>query len=230
MSQTYALAWPIERARDVSRNGVNRPVRVRAPRHEPYLDLPVRDRVELGCGPNKLHRDAIGIDVLAYDGVDIVGTLPEALGEVATESTDVIYSQHFLEHTDDLGRLLEEAARILRPGGRFIAVVPHFSNPHYYSDPTHRTAFGLYSMSYYAVDRIHRRSVPSYVLDEDALQFRLVSADLRFDRSMRRPLSFVVARGAEWSTRRWVRAREYFEYRLPWMLPCMEIRFELERR
>src|SRR6185312_2948084 len=42
---------------------------------------------------------------------------------------------------------------VLEPGGEFRAVVPHFSNLHFYSDPTHRTFFGLYTFSYLSVRR-----------------------------------------------------------------------------
>ena len=40
--------------------------------------------------------------------------------------------------------------------------MPHFSNPYFYSDPTHRDAFGWYTFSHLANDEILRRQVPNY--------------------------------------------------------------------
>lgn len=200
----------------------------RAARDEPYMRLPADRRLELGCGSRKLHTEAVGVDALPLDGVDIVGRVPGVLDRFADASFDVIYSSHFLEHVDDVGLVMDEAARLLRTGGRFIAVVPHFSNPYFYSDPTHRSPFGLYTMSYFAVDRLHRRQVPNYVANDREVRFRIIECQLRFNRSLRRPLTYLVGRLLEFGCRRSRRFREFYEARLAWLAPCDEIRFELE--
>jgi hypothetical protein len=41
-----------------------------------------------------------------------------------------------------------QIAKDLEQGELIEIIVPHFSNPHYYSDPTHVRFFGLYTMSY----------------------------------------------------------------------------------
>ena len=105
--------------------------------------------VELGCGARKRDPASIGIDVLDYEGVDLVGDVFDALAMFPDASVARVYSSHFAEHVDDVSRLLTELARVSAPGARLTIVVPHFSNPFYYSDPTHRTAFGLYTMAYY---------------------------------------------------------------------------------
>ncbi len=165
---------------------------------------------------------------MALDGVDVVGQIPEVLSSLEDRSYDIVFSNHFLEHVDDLARVLAECARLLKPGGRFIAVVPHFSNPYFYSDPTHKTPFGLYSMSYFALDGIHRRRVPRYVVDQQEVRYRLVNAELRFNRSLRQPVGYVVGRIFETLARSSRGFREFYERRLAWLFPCDEIRFELE--
>lgn len=40
--------------------------------------------------------------------------------------------------------------------------MPHFRNPYYFSDPTHKTFFGLYTFDYLTKDRFFRRKVPNY--------------------------------------------------------------------
>jgi SAM-dependent methyltransferase len=54
----------------------------------------------------------------------LAAVLPNFFDVRPDSSADSIYSANVLEHVpDDLG-LLEHAARVLRPGGRFVAVVP----------------------------------------------------------------------------------------------------------
>jgi ubiquinone/menaquinone biosynthesis C-methylase UbiE len=50
---------------------------------------------------------------------DVVDGLPFADGEV-----DVLTSSSVLEHLPDIGRFLDEAARVLRPGGAMVHILP----------------------------------------------------------------------------------------------------------
>lgn len=53
--------------------------------------------------------------------------------QVPDESLDVVFTSNFLEHLADkaaLGRVLDEAARCLRPGGRIIALGPNIKYLH----------------------------------------------------------------------------------------------------
>jgi ubiquinone/menaquinone biosynthesis C-methylase UbiE len=81
------------------------------------------------------------------DAVDIVGDALQVLKKVPDNAVSKITSYHFLEHVDNLGILLEEIARVLKQDGTLVSVVPHFSNPFFYSDPTHKNFFGLYTFS-----------------------------------------------------------------------------------
>src|SRR5262249_53379754 len=61
--------------------------------------------------------------------------------------------------------LLAEVHRICRPGARLEIIVPHFSNPYGYSDPTHVRFFGLYSFFYFCDPHDQpRRKVPAFYL------------------------------------------------------------------
>ena len=46
-------------------------------------------------------------------------------------------------YLEQQARVIAESVRVLKRGGTFVAVVPHHSNPLYYSDPTHRAFFGF---------------------------------------------------------------------------------------
>ena len=121
--------------------------------------------IELGCGPLKRHAGSIAIDILDGEHVDVVGDALDVLRALPAGCAKLVSSSHFLEHLHDAGPILDEMSRVLGPGGEIEIVVPHFANPYFHSDPTHRNGlgFGLYTMSYFARDPLLRRQVPGYV-------------------------------------------------------------------
>lgn len=183
--------------------------------------------LELGCGPRKRIPGSIGIDMRAYDGVDVVGDVLDVLGAIPAASVDVVHSSHVLEHLDGLAELMRELRRIVKPGGRVITLVPHFSNPYYYSDYTHRRQFGLYSFSYLARDPLFHRRVPHYdgepgfVLVDVRLGFK-AAPPMYLRHAFRRALGVLVN-----ATRL---TQEWYEAGWCWLFPCYEIEFVVERR
>lgn len=47
------------------------------------------------------------------------------LGDVASTSCDVVLAAHTIEHVDDVGRLLRQVHRILKPGYPLVISMPH---------------------------------------------------------------------------------------------------------
>lgn len=176
--------------------------------------------VEIGCGAQKEHEDSIAIDLIEYRNVELVGAVDEVLPLFPSESVDEIYSRHFLEHVENPQAILCLAAQALRPGGRLEITVPHFSNPYFWSDPTHRRPFGLYSFCYFAESALFRRSVPKYAIIRD---LRLVDVQLGF-RSVR-PfyLRHVLRRifGGVVNMSRF--AQEFYEDALSNLISCYEV-------
>ena len=155
------------------------------------------------------------------------GILFEVLAAFPPASVDRVASFHFLEHVDDLPRLLVELARVLKPEGELYVVTPHFSNPYYYSDYTHRRFFGLYTFAYLSESRLFAREVPRYGLEP---RFELVDVTLGFKSA--RPFyvryAFKRAVGVVVNASRWT--KEFWEENLCWLLPCYEIAYRLRRR
>jgi ubiquinone/menaquinone biosynthesis C-methylase UbiE len=121
--------------------------------------------LELGCG-TATHPGRVGIDRLDMPGVDIVADLNERLAFLPDSSVDAIHSRSLFEHLTEFDSLMREIVRVLKPGGRCHVFVPHFSNPYYYSDPTHVRFFGLYTFYYYVPkERQLRRTVPTFYSD-----------------------------------------------------------------
>jgi predicted SAM-dependent methyltransferase len=84
-------------------------------------------KLHLGCGkryiPGFVHVDAID-----YSHVDHVATI-DNLSFIPDNSVDLIYNCHVLEHFKrrDVGRVLKEWARVLKPGGTLRISVPDFA-------------------------------------------------------------------------------------------------------
>lgn len=133
--------------------------------------------LELGCGNQKRHQRAIGVDTRDFACVDIVGDIFDVLDDLPDCSVSAIYAYHFIEHVDDLSSLLKEIVRVCCIGGTIELSVPHFSNPFFYSDPTHKNTFGLYTFAYFFETDLFRRSIPDYSQISSA---SLVSVELVF--------------------------------------------------
>jgi SAM-dependent methyltransferase len=79
-----------------------------------------RRRIAVDLNPETGRAAAPGIDVHATSGDD--------LGFLGSEEVDVVFTSNFLEHLpskDALSRVLSEAHRVLKPGGRFILMGPN---------------------------------------------------------------------------------------------------------
>ena len=180
--------------------------------------------IELGCGPSKKDSEAIGVDVLDFPCVDLVGDIFEALAALPDASVSSCRSSHFLEHVADLARLIDEIERVLIPGGEMIATVPHFSNPYFYSDPTHSRFFGLYSMSYFASDDLLSRKVPLYGR-VPALALEAVHLGFNSPFPVRGLVKRAIGRGLNLCTF----VQEFWEENLCYFFPCYELTYRLRR-
>ena len=118
--------------------------------------------IELGCGPVKTPGN-IGIDKVPLHEVDYIADLEEGLPFLPDRCVDEYIAFHSLEHIENLELLLRDIHRTLKPQGILKVTAPHFSNPYYYSDYTHKKFFGLYTFDYFSVkDSGYKRKVPDY--------------------------------------------------------------------
>lgn len=95
-------------------------------------------KIDLGCGPNK-QKDHIGLDRVAFDGVDHQLDLGVQRWPFDDATVDEAYTSHFLEHLRAHQRVhfCNELYRVLVPGGKCTLIVPHWSSGRAYGDPTH---------------------------------------------------------------------------------------------
>jgi ubiquinone/menaquinone biosynthesis C-methylase UbiE len=181
--------------------------------------------IELGCGNSK-PEGSIGIDMVELDGVDIVADVEEGLGFIPDNCVDIISSRHFLEHVGNYEQLIREIHRVLKPTGLHKAIVPYFSNPHYYSDYTHKNTFGIYSFDYFATTETQlKRKVPTFYND---IRFEILHRDLVFKSQFflrnifKRIPKFIFNLSDYW--------KELYEESFSYTFPCSEIYFEMRPR
>jgi predicted SAM-dependent methyltransferase len=179
-------------------------------------------QINLGCGDQQIPGH-FGLDRLQRAGVDLICDLNQPI-PIASKSVDHVYAKSLLEHIDELEQLLGEVSRILKPGGTFYVYVPHWSNPFYYSDYTHRRFFGLASFDYFSEPEQQRyRHVPVY----SDIRFETVSVRLLFQ-SPFKALHWLMKAG-QWLINQTTTGQLFFEYHLSVLLPCYALEYVLRK-
>lgn len=97
------------------------------------------NKLDLGCGPNKIAPDWIGADCRSFNGVDVVTDLTKKW-PWENASIDEVHCSHFIEHLDANERIhfVNELYRILKPGAKATIIAPHWSSCRAYGDLTHK--------------------------------------------------------------------------------------------
>ena len=91
-------------------------------------------KLNLGCSKD-IKKGWVNLDIVKLPGVDVVHDLETFPYPFKDNTFDVILATQVLEHIENLPGLMKELARILKPGGKFIIEVPHFTSCTQYMDP-----------------------------------------------------------------------------------------------
>ena len=182
--------------------------------------------VELGGG-QKSRKDRITVDKIDLPNVDIVADLERGLPFLPDDSVDEIHCRSLLEHIENFENLMQEIVRVLKKSGRAHIFVPHFSNPYYYSDYTHKRFFGLYTFYYFVDSELQlKRKVPNFYTD---IRIKIMSQRLIFrspfwfSRQIKKAFGFIFNCHRTFM--------EFYEQHLCYILPChgIEIVFMPDR-
>lgn len=195
------------------------------------LERIIRDNrqlvVELGCGSKK-KEGRITVDRVDLPDVDIVADLEEDLAFLPDHSVDEIHCRSVLEHIENFENLMAEIVRVLKTNGTAHIFVPHFSNPYYYSDYTHKRFFGLYTFYYFVSPQYQlRRKVPDHYTQT---RIRILSQRLVFRSAFKLINPFKKLFG--WFINLHECLRQYYEENLCYMIPChgIEVIFTPDRQ
>lgn len=171
--------------------------------------------LELGCGPNK-KKERIGIDKFDSSYVDIVADLEYGLSFFPDDSVDEIHSTHFLEHIKNFENLMREIVRVLKKRGKSYTVVPHFSNSYFFSNPTHKNFFGLYTLYYFTERKYQlKRTVPTFYTD---IRIKIILQKLAFWSPFKRRSLIKKAFGKFINMSS--KLQEFYEENLCYIFPC----------
>lgn len=178
-----------------------------------------RKILDVGCGNNK-YPGAIGMDFNPRTQADVIHDLGVVPYPFDDDEFDEIFTHHVAEHVPDVMAFVSELHRITKPGGRIKLVTPHYSNPDWPTDPTHRNHFNSYTFNCFMQDR---RLFPFYTDVELKLLRSYVSlANLwRFV-----GLEFLVNLDQRWPAFRFT--RKFWEFYLSYIFRGKELRFEFE--
>ncbi len=105
-------------------------------------------KLNLGCG-RQLRADCLNVDRLAGVGPDLVWDLDQHPYPLPDGAFEHIYALDVVEHLADIQGFVEEAHRLLAPGGILEITTPHFSAANSFTDPTHRHHLGYSSFDYF---------------------------------------------------------------------------------
>lgn len=120
---------------------------------------PARVKLHLGCNTD-IRQGYINVDRLPGPGIDVATDLNERW-PWEDDSIDYIRAYHLFEHLDGPPSLpgqfwcMNEAWRILKPGGELEMEVPSMNGPGGVQDPTHVTFWVLNTFLYFQAGTNH---------------------------------------------------------------------------
>ncbi|MGZ8842383.1 MAG: class I SAM-dependent methyltransferase [Pyrinomonadaceae bacterium] len=178
-----------------------------------------RKVLDVGCGWNKTP-GAIGIDANPKTHADLIHDLGSIPYPFPDSEFDETVCRHVAEHVPDVMSFIAELHRVTKPGGRITITTPHYSNPDWATDPTHRNHFNSYSFNCFIEDRqlfpfyteVKLRPVRTYV--SLANLWRAIG------------LEFIVNLDQRWPGFRFT--RKFWEFYLSTIARGKELQFEFE--
>ena len=93
--------------------------------------------LHVGCG-GWIFPHAVNVDRVPLPGVDVVHDLDVAPWPFPDGRFDEVAGLQVFEHVADPIAFINEAHRVLAPGGHLFVTVPHWRSENAFTDPTHR--------------------------------------------------------------------------------------------
>jgi SAM-dependent methyltransferase len=175
--------------------------------------------LDVGCGSNK-YPGAIGMDFNPRTAADVIHDLGVVPYPFPDNEFDEIITRHVAEHVPDVMAFVSELHRITKAGGRIKLIAPHYSNPDWPTDPTHRNHFNCYSFNCFMQDR---QLFPFYT-DVELKPIRTYVSLANLWRAL--GLEFLTNLDQRWPALRFT--RKFWEHYLSFIFRGKELHFEFE--
>jgi SAM-dependent methyltransferase len=182
-------------------------------------ETPPKKILDVGCGWNKTP-GAIGMDANPKTHADVIHDLGSVPYPFPDGEFDEIVCRHVAEHVPDVMAFISELHRIAKPGGRILITTPHYSNPDWATDPTHRNHFNSYSFNCFIDDR---QLFPFYT--EVKLKPRRTYVSLA---NLWRAIGIELLVNADQSWPSFRFTRKFWEFYLSTIMRGKELQFEFE--
>lgn len=177
--------------------------------------------LDVGCGRNK-HPGAVGLDFNSRTDADVIHDLGVVPYPFADDEFDEVISNHVIEHVPDMMAFVTELYRVTKHGGHIKLVTPHYSNPDWPADPTHRNHLNSYTFNYFIEDPKHRH-FPFYT-DIELRPKRIYVTLANLWRLI--GLQFIVNLDGRWPAFRFT--RKFWEQYLSFICRGKDLYFEFE--
>lgn len=182
------------------------------------VDL-ARKILDVGCGWNKTP-GAIGLDANPKTHAEVIHDLGSIPYPFPDSDFDEIVCRHVAEHVPDVMSFIAELHRITRPGGRITITTPHYSNPDWATDPTHRNHFNSYSFNCF----VDERQLFPFYTDVRLKPIRTYVSLANLWRAV--GLELIVNLDQRWPGLRFT--RKFWEFYLSTIMRGKELQFEFE--
>jgi predicted SAM-dependent methyltransferase len=104
-------------------------------------------RLNIGCGLD-IRPGWVNLDMIDYGG-NALTDLTKYPWPFPESHFDEVLASHILEHLPNFNAVITEIWRVSKPGALIVVRVPFFLSTKYFSEPDHRTPFGIRSFDNY---------------------------------------------------------------------------------
>ena len=109
-------------------------------------------KLDIACGQNK-QKGFKGVDIISDKDVDFVLDLEKFPWEPFSDnSVEEVFCSHYLEHTPDLMKFMDEIWRICEDGAKITFISPYYTSIRAWQDPTHKRAISEATFQYFDKD------------------------------------------------------------------------------
>jgi ubiquinone/menaquinone biosynthesis C-methylase UbiE len=123
-------------------------------------------KLDLACGKNK-REGFIGIDVMPLNGVDIIWDLETFPWTFPDNSVSEIYCSHFVEHVEDLIKIMNEIYRVCKHSATVHIIAPYYTSIGASQDPTHKRSISEMTFLYFDKNWRQQNGLTHYPIRTD---------------------------------------------------------------